>query len=144
MVPIFRETRDIYNRPKFLGYNLSLDLASKPLRIAGASWELTDCWDCYGYELETKTEYPIITPWGSKGAIEGRLLCAKKCLASPDCVSFSYPKEHKEDNFCVLKRQIKKSKIRGWNCGGPRSKWQYYTLLDRDGKWSDNQITYGL
>ena len=114
---------------KFLGYDDAIFLNSTIPTIAGATWELTDDWDCQDGQQETKSAIP----WGSEGAIEGRHFCATKCLNTKvSCVSFSYPKEA---DFCVLRHNVKKSRVRGWDCGGQNSKWQYYTLLTRYGKF---------
>ena len=117
----------------FLGYNESVvandTLPIATIDIAGATWELTDDWDCHGTELEIKRN---VKPWGTEGAIEGRRLCAARCLEYSNCESFNYPKDV---NFCVLKYSAKKSKIRGWNCGGENTQWQFYTLLNKHGKF---------
>ena len=117
----------------FLGYNDSVvandTLLIATIDIAGATWEFTDDWDCHGSELEIKRN---VIPWGSEGAIEGRRRCAARCLEYSNCASFNYPKAA---NLCVLKYNVKKSKIRGWNCGAENTKWQFYTLLKINGKF---------
>ena len=119
----------------FLGYNESVvandTLPIATIDIAGAMWEFTDDWDCHGSELEIKRN---VIPWGREGAIEGRRLCAAKCLEYSNCESFNYPKDASL-NICVLKNNVKKSKIRGWNCGGENTQWQFYTLIKINGKF---------
>ena len=117
-----------------LGYNASFAANNTFPKIAtidssGAAWEFTDDWDCHGNELEIIRN---IIPWGKEGAIEGRRSCAKRCLEYSNCEAFNYPKE---GNMCVLKYNARKSKIRGWHCGGVNTIWQYYTLLKKNGNF---------
>ena len=122
----------------FSGYNESVVTNDTPaietIDIAGATWEFTDDWDCHGSELEIIRNVSI---WGREGAIEDRRLCAARCLEYQECESFNYPKYV---NLCVLKYNLKKSKIRGWNCGAENTKWQFYTLLKRNGKFRGDQM----
>ena len=105
----------------------SVDINGTLPIIAGAIWEFTDNWDCFGNELAL----PSTIAWGNQGAIDGRRMCAAKCLENPNCNSFNYPKDDYW-TFCVLKFGLTKSIVKDWECNGYNTtQWQYYALLER-------------
>ena len=104
----------------------SFDAEDKIQIINGARWELTQNWDCYGQEIEYVYNK---TAWPTLGAVEGRLMCARKCMAWPNCVAFNYPKTSL--TFCVLKYSLQKSTENGWECGRMDKNFDYYTLLNK-------------
>ena len=110
----------------FLECKESIDTKDKIQIINGATWELTENWDCFGEEIDYVRN---LTAWPNSGAVDGRLACARECMTWPNCVSFNYPKAHL--NFCVIKHSLKKSTENGWQCGGSVKTFDYYTLLDK-------------
>ena len=104
----------------------SLDSSSQFPIIAGAKWEFTDQWDCFGNDIGAQGA----RNWdSSKIAIANRIDCARKCLNSGSCVSFNYPRTI---SICYWKHTFQKSTILGETCGKRDKAWKYYTLLDRN------------
>ena len=106
----------------------STDLSAHPI-IAGASWDLTNNWDCGGNDIQAHH----VTGWGKEGSIKARKSCAEKCLSLSNCVAFNFPNSPRASGNCYLKHTFQKSTSNGknWRCGGANSAWQYYTLIDK-------------
>ena len=116
----------------FLECQESIDTKNKIQIINGATWELTENWDCYGEEIDYVRN---LTAWPNSGAVDGRLSCARECMTWPNCVAFNYPKTW---NFCVIKHSLRKSSENGWDCGGSNKNFDYYTLLNKTGSCLQN------
>ena len=104
-----------------------MDLSTLPT-IAGATWEMTNNWDCSGNDIENLD----VSTWGTDGSIEDRRSCARRCLSLSNCVAFNFP--NSGSSSCYLKHTYRKSQTDGrdWNCGDQTgNKWQYYTLISK-------------
>lgn len=100
--------------------------------IAGATWEFTHNWDCFGTDIT----HIAVPPWSrsNKDAIAHRALCASECLKLPNCVSFNYPGDAPGNSFCYIKHSAVHSVLLNLTCHEGRNpdNWDYYTLLKQD------------
>ena len=79
-----------------------------------AGYVKTESWDCGGQDLES---YPV--DWRSE---DDKVMCAARCAALPQCVSFNFGRSDAATAVCYLKTGFQSPP----NCGAVSDHWDYY------------------
>jgi len=94
-------------------------------------FEYTKGWDCWSEnEIIGRFLSPVVGVPGWREAFD---TCANSCAINSECTGFKYPGPDADNGKypgsgqCWTRRTAQKSVSRGWDCGGAKGGWHFFT-----------------